>query len=182
MPLPTTPPTLQGARLSLRALDPRDVHALFEIHADPDVMRYWSTAPWTEPAQAEALLASDRAAAGTHLRWGVADPEDRVVGTVSLFRHHEESRRMELGYVLGRSAQGRGWATEAVGLALDWGFGAFGLHRVEADTDPRNARSCRLLERLGFTREGVLRERWIVAGEVSDTALYGILAREWRAR
>ena len=53
------------------------------------------------------------------------------------------------------------------------------LNRVEADIDPRNEASARTLERLGFRREGLLRERWIVGDEVSDTALYGLLQRDW---
>jgi ribosomal-protein-alanine N-acetyltransferase len=56
------------------------------------------------------------------------------------------------------------------------------LRRLEADTDPRNAPSIRALERLGFVREGLLRERWVVAGEVSDSALLGLLRRDWDAR
>jgi RimJ/RimL family protein N-acetyltransferase len=56
------------------------------------------------------------------------------------------------------------------------------LNRLEADVDPRNAASCRALERLGFQREGLLRERWIVAGEVSDSAMYGLLHADWMAR
>jgi len=59
------------------------------------------------------------------------------------------------------------------------GVGELGLRRVEADIDPRNARSAKILERLGFIREGYLRERWVVGGEISDTALYGLLAREF---
>lgn len=54
------------------------------------------------------------------------------------------------------------------------------MHRVEADIDPDNSASAKLLERLGFRLEGRLRERWIVAGVVSDSAMYGLLAREWR--
>ena len=57
-----------------------------------------------------------------------------------------------------------------------------GLHRLEADIDPRNTASRRSLERLGFQREGYLRERWLVAGEVCDTELFGLLGREWAAR
>jgi hypothetical protein len=49
------------------------------------------------------------------------------------------------------------------------------------DIDPRNVPSARILERLGFVKEGYLRERWIVAGEKSDTALFGLLRSEWRA-
>jgi RimJ/RimL family protein N-acetyltransferase len=56
------------------------------------------------------------------------------------------------------------------------------LNRIEADVDPRNAASCRALERLGFLREGLLRERWIVGGEVSDSAMYGLLRADWLAQ
>lgn len=64
----------------------------------------------------------------------------------------------------------------------DHGFGALDLNRVEADIDPRNAGSERTLRRPGFQWEGVLRERWIVAGKVSDTGLCGLLRRDWLAR
>ena len=58
-------------------------------------------------------------------------------------------------------------------------FGALDLNRLEADIDPRNGPSARILERLGFRKEGYQAERWIVAGEISDTALYGLLRRNW---
>jgi RimJ/RimL family protein N-acetyltransferase len=68
---------------------------------------------------------------------------------------------------------------EALGALLDWAFADLGLRRIEADVDPRNAASIRTLEHLGFVREGYLRERWNVAGEVQDALFYGLLAREW---
>ena len=71
---------------------------------------------------------------------------------------------------------------EALGALLDYGFGELALNRVEADIDPRNAASAKTLERLGFRQEGYLRERWIVADEVSDSSLYGLLRRDWMAR
>jgi ribosomal-protein-alanine N-acetyltransferase len=70
---------------------------------------------------------------------------------------------------------------EALQALLDFGFGELDLNRIEADIDPRNSASARTLERLGFTKEGYLRERWIVGEEVSDTALYGLLRREFRS-
>lgn len=60
-------------------------------------------------------------------------------------------------------------------------FGALELRRIEADIDPRNAASCRLVERLGFIREGLLRARWNVAGEICDSAIYGLLAQDREA-
>ena len=71
---------------------------------------------------------------------------------------------------------------EALVALLAFGFGELGLNRVEADIDPRNRASARSLERLGFRQEGHLRERWIVGSEVSDSALYGLLASDWRER
>ena len=71
---------------------------------------------------------------------------------------------------------------EALQALLDFGFGELDLNRIDADIDPRNSASARTLERLGFTKEGYLRERWIVGDEVSDTAIYGLLRREWKVR
>jgi RimJ/RimL family protein N-acetyltransferase len=56
------------------------------------------------------------------------------------------------------------------------------LNRIEADIDPRNVASARSLERLGFSKEGHLRQRWIVNGEVSDSAFYGLLLSDWQAQ
>jgi RimJ/RimL family protein N-acetyltransferase len=63
---------------------------------------------------------------------------------------------------------------------LAYAFDELDLRRIEADVDPRNAASIRTLERLGFRREGYLRERWRVNGEVQDALFYGLLRREWR--
>jgi RimJ/RimL family protein N-acetyltransferase len=69
---------------------------------------------------------------------------------------------------------------EAASALVEHAFGTLELRRIEADIDPRNVASARLLERLGFVREGLLRERWMVGDEVSDSALYGLLDRDRR--
>jgi RimJ/RimL family protein N-acetyltransferase len=71
---------------------------------------------------------------------------------------------------------------EALRALLNYGFSQLKLNRVEADIDPRNEASARSLERLGFSKEGYLRERWIVGEEISDSALYGLLHRDWHWR
>ena len=71
---------------------------------------------------------------------------------------------------------------EALGALLNYAFHTLNLNRLEADIDPRNHASAKILERLGFTREGHMRERWIVNGEVEDTWWYGLLRREWFER
>jgi ribosomal-protein-alanine N-acetyltransferase len=183
MPLPDRP-DLRTSRLILRPLREADAPVLFEIFSDAKVMRYWSTSPWTAIDQAQASIAGDleTMAADNHLRLGIELAADgALVGTCTLFGVNRTSRRAELGYALRSSAWGRGYMDEALRALLDCGFTELDLNRVEADIDPRNTASARTLERLGFVREGHLRERWIVAGEVSDSALYGLLRRDWMA-
>ncbi|MGH8430561.1 MAG: GNAT family N-acetyltransferase, partial [Solimonas sp.] len=64
-------------------------------------------------------------------------------------------------------------------VLFDFAFGTPNLRRLEADVDPRNANSLRILGKLGFRREGLLRERWNVGGEIQDTVFLGLLARDW---
>lgn len=173
---------LQTARLVLRPLVEADAPALFAIFSDPAVMRYWSTPPWASMDEAHALVARDQKAmaAGDYLRLGLVRTDTgALIGNCTLFDISTTCRRAEVGYGLAQSDWGHGFMDEALRSLLDYGFSTLNLNRVEADIDPRNSASARSLERLGFTREGFLRERWIVDGEVSDTALYGLLRREW---
>jgi ribosomal-protein-alanine N-acetyltransferase len=176
-------PLLQGERLRLRGYRPEDFEDFYALHADPRVMRYWSFPAWTERNQAQARFRSalEGRDAAVRLCWAIsARDDDRLIGGVTLFAIDRAHARAEIGYALAAAHWGHGYAAEALRLALAHAFGPLGLHRVEADIDPRNAASCRLVERLGFRREGLLRQRWHVAGEVCDSAVYGVLAGELR--
>jgi [ribosomal protein S5]-alanine N-acetyltransferase len=177
--------TLRTARLDLRPLVPADADAVFALRSDPVVQRYGSHPAWSDPQLAVDYIERDiRAmAAGTHAQFAIVRRADAaVIGTCTLYAFDAQCRRADVGYALGVPEWGRGYANEAVTALLDWGFGHLELNRVEADIDPRNAASARALERLGFMREGHLRERWIVGGEVCDSWIYGLLAAEWTAR
>jgi ribosomal-protein-alanine N-acetyltransferase len=177
--------TLQTARLDLRPLMLADAQALFALKADAVVMRYGSTPLWSEPAAADDYIRRDLdgMSAGKHVQLAIIRREDAaLLGLCSFHLLDAQCRRAELGYSLAVSAWGRGYANEAVTTLLDWGFEHLELNRVEADVDPRNAPSVRALERLGFVREGHLRERWIVGGEKCDSLIYGLLADQWRSR
>lgn len=175
---------LETPRLRLRPYAPADAADVFALFSDPAVMRYWSSAPWTDLKQAHDFLARDAAsiAEGSSARLGIVRKDDgALIGNCTLFSFDRQCRRAETGYALTSAAWGHGYANEAVTALLDWGFEALDLNRVEADIDPRNAPSARALERLGFVREGHLRERWIVDGEVTDSFIYGLLRAEWKA-
>ena len=175
-------PTLLAPRVALRWLDEGDVDALFDVFSHPEVMRYWSFPPLEDREAAQGLLEDihGKFRRRTYFQWGVARREDDLVmGTCTLFHLDLDNRRAEIGYALGREHWGKGYMGEALGALLGFAFGELGLHRLEADVDPRNAASIKSLERLGFRQEGYLRERWIVNGEIQDALFFGLLRREW---
>lgn len=176
-------PTVTASHVALRWLTGADVEALYAIFSHPAVMRYWSTAPMSEAGQARALLADVHEGFRSRrlFQWGVVRLEDdRVIGTCTLFNIQEGQGRAEVGFALGHDYWGRGCMSEALAALIGFSFGTIGLRRLEADVDPRNAGSLRMLERLGFRREGLLRERWKVNGELQDSVILGLLCRDWR--
>ncbi len=178
------PFTLTTERLALRFVTPRDAQAQFDIFSDPQVMRYWSTGPWSTLVQADEAIAAALAgyASGDNVYLAIDLSETgQMIGMIKLYAFHHANRRCDLGYALGAAHWGHGYLGEAMRAALDYGFSALNLHRIEADIDPRNTASAKLLERMGFQKEGYMRERWIVNGEICDTAFYGLLQRDWKA-
>lgn len=176
---------IRSRRLILRPYREADAEALFAIFSDRKVMRFMSTPPWTSIDKAREVIARAIAASGSgeYLTLGIErSDEPGIIGQCVLFKISDTCRRAELGYCLASRAWGNGYMNEALHALLRYAFERLNLNRIEADIDPRNERSARSLERLGFVREGVLRERWIVDGEVSDTALYGLLRKDWRSR
>jgi ribosomal-protein-alanine N-acetyltransferase len=176
------PATLTTARLKLRPLIEADIPAHYAVFADPEVARYWSREPWTELAQAEESIRAGMAAAadGSEVRFGIELlSTGELIGNVGLHHFFEQNRRCEIGYALASKHWGQGYATEALRAAIQHGFDALHLNRIEADIDPRNIGSARVLEKLGFRKEGYMPERWIVFGEFADTVNYGLLKRYW---
>ena len=179
------PIVIHTKSLILRILDEADLPAVYDIFSHPEVMRYWSYPPWTESSQAHQWLSrvQEGYRTGNDLQFGIERRADHVlVGTCTLFQFHVASRRAEIGYALGRPYWGYGYMNMALQALLRYAFETLELNRLEADIDPRNLASARTLERLGFQKEGYLRERWIVNNEVADTSLYGLLCREWQER
>lgn len=175
-------PTLVTSNLHLRPLTRADIPALFSIFGDREVTRYWShPALETEDAAAELL---DHITSGfkkkSLFQWGLTRREENlVIGTCTLAGLDGGHRRAELGFALARAEWGQGLMAEMLPVLVDFAFGPLSLHRLEADVDPRNSASLRTLARLGFRKEGYLRERYHVGGETQDSVLLGLLAAEW---
>jgi len=173
-PRPT--PALESARLRLRRLIAADAEAMHPAFADVELMRWWSSAPHDSIAQTRAFFAQE---APDWRRWMITRvDDDTAIGFVAA-GEKRQGNVSELGYMLRREYWGGGIAAEAVSRVIDQIF-AEGQRRVFADTDPDNVESRRLLERLGFRLEGVLRGEWETHIGVRDTTLYGLLKEDWR--
>ena len=120
-------------------------------------------------------------AAGTTYAFAIRTrPGDEIAGGISLsqvFRKHFQSCYM--GYWVGEEHNGRGYATAAVRLAVDYAFGDLGLHRVQANVMTKNPRSARVLSKAGFRREGLALRYLRIAGRWEDHDMFAVTAEDW---
>jgi RimJ/RimL family protein N-acetyltransferase len=175
-------PTLESERLRLRSLAAGDAPEVHELYADRDAVRFGYAPVMAGLGDAQRVIQEtlDLARDQTLFHFGVADRKhDRIIGHATLFKWDREHRRAEVGYSIRRDLWGRGLGSEAVTTLIAFGFDRLDLRRIEADADPRNIASIRLLEKIGFVREGYMRERWLIAGEIQDAVCFGLLRREW---
>lgn len=170
--------TIRTERLTLRPRRNEDADALHGSFSDPGVMKYWNRPPTTSLEETRAYVAEKLAKNAEFCCSWAVECENRIAGTVDLFNWRD--RIMEVGYLIDKSHQGKGFAYEAVRAALDFGFDKLNLHRIEAQLHPENAASRSLLEKLGFQREGLMRQNYCIDGRYSDTLVYGLLASDPR--
>ena len=167
-------------RLGLRRFTTADAETFAAYRSMPEVARYQS---WDGPvslAHALELVTEfeqgDPAAPGW-FQYAI-ELDGVLIGDIGL-NLHDNLRQAELGFTLVPAYQGRGYATEAVRGLLDQLFGERNLHRVSAECDARNTASARLLERVGFQREGLRRSNSWFKGEWTDDLLFGLLRTDY---
>lgn len=178
---------LRTARLLLRPFIPSDATTFAAYRSDPEVARHQG---WEAPfsvEQAEAFIAGlEQVVPGTPGAWYqlaicLRDTGEQT-GDCAFRVLADEPEQGEIGFTLARAHQGHGYVTEAVGSLLGYLFGTLRLHRVHAICDVENPASARVLERLGFRREGQGLENTWFKGHWSSEYLYAILDREWDSR
>ncbi|MEV4642209.1 GNAT family protein [Actinoplanes sp. NPDC049548] len=166
----------------LRRFRLEDAAALAAYRSDPAVARYQS---WTSPYSldkaryaVQTMVAADPGQPGWFQYAVELADEETLMGDVGV-NLADNLRQAEIGYTLAPRWQGQGYATEAVRAVVDHLFRVRGLHKVSAECDARNSASARLLERVGFAREGCLRQHTWIKNEWTDDLLYGLLSDEW---
>ena len=179
-------PSLSTRRLQLREIVASDAPALLAIHGDAETMKWFGTDPLADLEAAERVIAGFanlRQQPTPGVRWGIvhADPArgGALLGTCGVFRWNRGWRTCLTGYELARHAHGQGYMSEALRAIFAWAFETMEVDRIEAQVHPLNAPSLKLLKRLGFVEEGLLREAGLWMGERRDLVQLGLLRREF---
>lgn len=170
-------------RLVLREFRPEDFPAVQQYGSDPHVVEFLPWGPNTEDETREFITRQVAAQEQVpRLSYGLAvalKADDHVIGGCGLCLSAGSDRHGWIRYCLARRFWGCGYATEAARALVAFGFGEFRLHRIFATCDVRNVASAHVLEKLGMTREGHLREDKFIRGHWRDSYVYAILEHEW---
>ena len=179
------PAELRGELVRLRPLQERDLAPFVAAYAeDPDLgpAAGMEHDPSEESLRERLAAQPSGAAEGRFVELAVTEAgDDRLAGTVVLHSIDWRHQHAEAGFWFGREFRGRGLATEAVGLIVDWAFAELGMHRVEMITItslPHCERVVALAERLGFRPEGILRGRNFERGRRLDALMLAVLRDE----
>jgi aminoglycoside 6'-N-acetyltransferase len=169
-------------RLIARRFEERDLDVLMAMRADAEVAALQSWDSFTA-AEGREFLVWVKARNPGDPGWFQFALEHRdaggFIGDCGLRIMEADNRLAQVGYTIARAHWNLGYATEAVAALLTYAFSTFALHRIAASVDPRNAASCRVLEKAGFRKEGhFLQSEWF-KGEWADDAVYGILRVNW---
>ncbi len=173
-------PTLETHRLVLRQVrGDSDLGALFDLFADPEVARYTDTGPFTSVSEATEVMnwIEDLFTRRQGMRWALTlkDGDDTLIGTAGYNWWHHANNSAEVGYDLARRYWNQGLMTEALAPVLAFGFDQMALNRIEAEVTVGNEASTRVLSKLGFQSEGLLRQRGHWKGAYHDVWLYSLL-------
>jgi [ribosomal protein S5]-alanine N-acetyltransferase len=177
-------PILSTPRLRLRQFRAQDIEAMHHCLGDPEAMRFWNQPVHTKLIETERAVKRFIDCTPSYYRfWAVADAKtDRCLGMVNYHDGHIRNKRVAIGYIVDPARQRKGIATEAVSAMLGFCFGELGLHRVQAFIHPDNIASRKLVERLGFRSEGLLRDNLRVGEDWRDDMLYALLTTDRRSQ
>ena len=175
-------PDLETDRLILRSMTPDDLAFVFQHFSSAEVNRYLlDEEPIQTMEQAQEIIDFYVPPRKSYNRWVLALKADKTaIGTCGFHKWDQHNHHAEIGYDLSPAYWHKGYMTEALQSALQHGFEKMDLNRIEAIVYPENTASLRLLERLGFQEEGVLRQSYRQGNRYYDHLLLSLLKDEWR--
>lgn len=177
-------PVLQTDRLILKEITDRDAQNLYNMRSNPEIMKYVDRPVPNNLNEILELIEKMRVmkTKGEGISWGIFKKEnpDVKIGNIGLFRIIAEHYRAEIGYMLQQEEQQKGIMFEAMQAVIHYCFNVMKLHSMEANINPENIASQKLLEKAGFVREAYFRENYYFNGRFIDSAIYSLLKNDIR--
>jgi RimJ/RimL family protein N-acetyltransferase len=172
--------TINTKRLTLHKIRIQDAEDVFRYRSDKDISKYQSFEPRNIKEVEDFIMSctSDFGRENTWFQLGIY-LMDKIIGDIGIHFIGPQNKQCEIGYTLAKEFQGYGYATESVISVVDYLFRVMNKHRIIASVDPENASSIRLLERIGFRKEGYSKQSILINGEWKDDLQYALLKEEW---
>ena len=174
-------PKLESERLIFRRMLLGDAKDMHQIRSNDDVMKFMDVKRTKSIEDAKELIRNslDDYKNEKGISWGIMDKRSKsFMGYIGFFRIQPQHCRGEVGYVLKPEYWGKGFMTEALSTIVKFGFGKMNLHSIEANVNPKNKSSKKLLERLGFRKEAYFRENYLFDGKFFDSEIYSLLEKD----
>jgi ribosomal-protein-alanine N-acetyltransferase len=171
-------PELLTERLLLRQVKPYDEEDLFFLRSDERTMKYIDRPRATSAEEIKPFIEKINTSLLNRdgITWAIAAQRSfKMIGTIGFWRIAKEHCRAELGYTLHPDFHGKGMMQEALAKVIDYGFHAMKLHSIEANVNPANKASIRLLEKNNFLREAHFRENYYFEGKFLDSVIYSLV-------
>ncbi|HOZ77554.1 MAG TPA: GNAT family N-acetyltransferase [Ferruginibacter sp.] len=171
-------PVIVTSRLLLREVTIADAADLFFLRSDAAVLKYLDKEPEKSVDETIALInqVKKNKEDGDGILWGITLKDSNIlVGSICYWRMQKEHYRAEIGYALHPAQQGKGIMDEAIKAVLQYGFETMQLHSVEANVNPANEASMKLLERNGFVKEAHFRENYYYNGQFLDSVIFSLI-------
>ncbi|MBN2900051.1 MAG: GNAT family N-acetyltransferase [Clostridia bacterium] len=175
-------PVLETDRLRLRQLEEIDAEDLYKIFSSEAVTKYYGMYPVQDIDAVKTMISnfSSGFEEARVIRWGIeVKALHKVVGTCGYHAMNLKHKRAEIGYELSEQHQKMGYMSEALTAAIAFGFEEMNLNRIEGLVYPENTASQHSLMKLGFVKEGLLREYMCFRDQMTDLLMFSLLRREY---
>jgi [ribosomal protein S5]-alanine N-acetyltransferase len=174
-------PELESDRLLFRKILLSDAKDLLLLRSNDDVMKFMDVIRFESIADAEKMVqtVSESYDKETGINWGIIEKQSNsFIGYFGFWRMIPEHCRAEIGYALKREYWGKGYMYETINKIVRFGFEEMKLHSIEANVNPANEKSKKVLERVGFKKEAYFRENYLFDGKFLDSVIYSLLEKD----
>ena len=174
-------PDLESERLFFRKIVSSDASDLFSIRSNDDVMRFMDVSRFKSISDAEKMIGSieESYQIESGVNWGIIEKHSNIfVGYFGFFRLIPQHCRAEIGYALNAKYWGKGYMNETINIMARFGFKIMNLHSIEANINPKNEKSKKVLEKIGFKKEAYFRENYLFNDRFLDSLIYSLLEKD----